>query len=407
MTLRDLKFNNFSIWIVGILMVIIPFQCYWNPELGVSAMRISQAQIFQVSSIVIFCLFILQNIYLSLFLLWSLFIYGYYGFPNPSGTIVLSILGSCLIYEAVYRVVNHENMKVVFKFMIWFAIINMIYMAMQGLGWELLYQEAGKSGYQNGLLGFFGLKAIMGMFFAMAIPFVAFKYPKLSLGLFIPIYVSECSCAMGAAIVAYLWQIWNISRKWFYILVGILCIGGIVYAIHDSEAGMFTDRGNLWKVVMRDAVRKPIFGWGIDSFRCATPDKQFMYWKNVRTRETFKTDIRDTIEYQHTGMYDLKKYGKFMQKGDILDPWDNPHNEFIMLFYEFGIFPFVILGFFIYDIKRRFNTHNDYLVPFIGFFLGLLIMSMGQFPFHLARIGIYIPIFLACYYKLTESIWNS
>lgn len=402
MTLANLKPKDLAIWFLGIIMIVIPINYYCDPSFGISALRVSQEQMFQVVAIALFSIFILQNIYLCLFMLWSLFLYAYYSFPAPSGSIVLSILGGCMIYEASYRIINRDNVKVVFQFITWFAIANMIYMGMQKFGWELIYLEFNKPGFQDGMVGFMGLKAIMGMLFAIAIPFVAFRTPILALGLFIPLYISESSCAMAAGIIAYLWQIWHISRKWFFILVALLGVGGAVYIIHDSEARMFTDRANMWKTVMRDVVKKPIVGWGIDSFRCVTPDKQFIYWKNVRTLETFPIDVRDTIEYQNTGKYDFNKYGKYMKEGDITDPWDNPHNEYLMLLYEYGLPSIIIFGFLCFDVKRRFIS-DPLLVPFIGFFLSILIMSCGQFPFHLARIGLYIPIFLGAYYKLTEN----
>lgn len=407
MTLLDLKPKNLSIWFIGLLMILIPIQYYADPHFGISAIRISQQQVLQVTAIGLFAIFVLHNIYLSLFLLWSLFLYAYFEWATPVGVVILTILSGCLIYEAVYRAINKENINIIFNCLIAFMLINVVYMIMQGLGWELIFEEFTRPGYQRQLLGFMGLKAIMGMLFAICIPFVAFRFPKLVLTLFYPLYYSECSAAMGAGIVAYLWQIWFISKKWFYILTILLCFGGTVYVIHDSHAGMFTDRANMWKVVLRDAVKKPIIGWGPDSFRCITPSKQFMYWKNVRTKETDQIDVRDTIEYQHTGKYDFAKYGKFMQAGDITDPWDNPHNEYVQLFYEFGLPGLLLLGFIAYNMVRRFNSQNIYLIPLSGFFIAILIMSIGQFPFHLARIAFYIPIFLACYYKLSEPCLKS
>ena len=404
MTLINIKPKNLSIWFLGLLMILIPMQYYAEQSFGALASRISQQQLLQVASIVLFAMFVLNNIYLSLFLVWSCFLYGYFGFPIPIGVALLTILSGCMIYEAVYRTVNRENVDLIFKFMCWFAAINLIYMVAQGFGWELLFSEQSAPGiYQQYMLGFMCLKAIMGMFFAMVMPLLAFQYPKLALGLFIPIYVSECSSAMVAGIAAYLWNLWHISRKWFYIALTVMILGGTAYSIHDSSAGMFVDRFNMWKVVLRDAVKKPIFGWGIDSFRCITPEKQFMYWRNDKTLETSQVDVKDTIEYTHTGSYDLDKYKNFLKKGDGINPWDNPHNEYIQLFYEFGIVGVILLGGLAYDMRRRFNTHNIYLIPLFGFFISLAIMSIGQFPLHLARVGFYVPIFLACYYKLSES----
>lgn len=404
MTLMQIRPKNVGLWILGALMILLPMQYYFDPVFGAASLRLTQQQGLQVIAIALFAVFILQNVYLSLFLLWSLFLYAHFAFASPVGTVVLTILGGCLIYEAAYRIVNKDNVKILFYFMIAFALINMIYMIFQGFGWELIYKEFGKVAYQPQMLGFMGLKAIMGVLFAICIPFFAFRFPVLSLGLFIPIYISECSSAMGGAIVAYLWQLWFLSKKWFCIMVGIMCLGGIAYAYHDSHAGMFTDRFYMWKEVLRDAVKKPMIGWGPDSFRCVTQEKQFMYVKNVRTQKTFKLDVRDVVEYDHTHKYDMKKYGQFMQEGDTLDPWDNPHNEYIKLLFEFGLPSLIILGFLCDDIKVRFNYQNYLTIPIIGFFLSLLVISVGWFPFELARIGFYFPIFLGVYYKLTEGV---
>lgn len=404
MTLYDLKKpKNLSVWFLGFLLILVPIEYWADPSFGQSALRISQAQIFQVVSIALFAIFILQNVWLSLFLLWSIFLYAFYGFPNPSGTILLSISGACMIYEAFYRAINRENFGLLVNFMIAFALLNMGYMIMQGFGWELMFVEFNrpKLGLQTQMLGFMGLKAIMGMAFAMCVPFFAYKYPKLALGLFVPLYYSESSSALVAGICAYLWQLWFLSRKWFFIALAALTIGGGFYVAHDTKAGMFEDRANVWKLTLQDAMRRPIFGWGMDSFRCVTNDKSFMYWKNVRTKDSLRIDLKDTIEYQHTGNYDLNKY-KDLKAGDTLDPWDNPHNEYIMLYYEFGVVAVLLLGFLIWDIRRRFVETSNYAILLVGFLIATAIMSMGQFPFHLARVGFFIPIFLACYYKLTE-----
>lgn len=403
MKLIDVRPKNLSIWFLGLLTIIIPIQYYVDPSFGQVASRVSQQQIFQVAALLLFSIFILNNIWLCLFSAWSIFLYAYYGFPAPIGVMVLTIFSGMMIYEAFYRAINKENMRLLINFVVVFAAINLIYMVMQAFGWELLFAEQSQMNvYQRQMLGFMNLKAIMGMFFAMMIPFFAMRSQVIAIGLFVPLYVSECSSAMVAGMVAYLWQLWFISKKWFFILLTIMFIGGTAYCINDSHAGMFTDRFNMWKTTLRDAVKKPVIGWGPDSFRCMTPDKPFMYWKNNRSLETSRIDVKDTIEFSHTNKYDLDKYKDFIKPGDSLNPWDNPHNEYIQLFYEFGIVGVLIFGFLVHDMIKRFDSFNPHLVSIMGFFISVAIMSIGQFPFHLARVGLYIPIFLACYYKLSE-----
>ena len=401
MRIVDFRPKNIAVWLLSAFAIIVPLEYYIDPSFGISAMRISQAQIFQVGAILFFAIFMLRNLWMGLFLVWSLFLYAYYSFPSPSGIYVTSILSACLLYEVSYRLITKENVGLIFKCLIYFAIFNVAYMAMQLNGWELMFKEFTRPGFQSSPVGFFGLKAIMGMFLALVIPIVCMQSPIAAGLLFIPIATSESSCAVVGAVVSYLWVLWHKSRKWFFILVTFLAIGGTLYTIHDSKARMMTDRFNMWKTVLRDTVKKPITGYGLDSFRSIGNTKQFIYWKNVRTLETDAIDIKDIIEWDRTGKLDPKRYPNF-KEGDILDPWDNPHNEFLMLFYEFGIVGIILFGFMTHDIITRFNGFDDNLVVLTGFFICLMLISIGQFPFHLARIGIFIPIMLGAYYKLTE-----
>jgi hypothetical protein len=389
-------------------MILLPIQYYASSEFASQAGRVSQQQIFQVVTLGLFAIYMVNNVYLASFLGLCLAQYAMYGFPVPIGVYVLTLLSCVILYEVTYRIVNRDNIHYVFNAMLWLGAINLLYMMMQGLGLELLFAEQSSKGtYQSQMIGFMCLKSTMGIFFAMMMPFLAYKHPRLALTLLIPIYLSESSIALAGGIAAYLWQIWHVSKRSFTILLVILTLGGAAYAYNDSHTGMFTDRVNMWRTSLRDAVKKPIIGWGADSFRCIQPDKQFMYWKNTRTLDTQRVDVRDTVEYQHTGKYDLAKYSSFMKEGDTLDPWDNPHNEYVQLFYEFGIAGVILLGLLIYDMRNKFKSvHLPYfpwMIPLTGFFIALGIICIAQFPLHLTKVGMFVPIFLACFYKLSDS----
>lgn len=401
MRIIDLRPKNLYMWVIIAFMIFVPMFYFSDPRFGVSAMRVSQTQIFQVLSIALCAIFIIQNIYLGSFLLISTISYAYFSFPLPAGVTLLNILGGCLLYEATYRVVNKDNYNMIFQAIIWICLYNLLYATLQINGFEVLYTEYRQTNYQNGFLGFMGLKAIFGILIAFSAPFIMQSTPYISGLLIIPAVLTESSCAVVSVAFSFLWNIYFTKRRLFYVMLAVLTIGASAYAYKDSGTGMFTDRANMWKVVLQDAVKKPLTGYGMDSFRCVTPDKSFMYVKNVRTLETFRIRQEDLIEYQNTKIVPNDKYAGHYVKGDTLDIWDNPHNEFIQLLYEFGFIPFFILGFMIYDIKRRFEKHS-WQIPLISSFIAVAILSIGQFPFHLARVVIYPIIFYAVYCKLSD-----
>jgi O-antigen ligase len=164
---------------------------------------------------------------------------------------------------------------------------------------------------------------------------------------------------------------------------------------------MFEGRYKMWKVVLRDAFKHPIMGWGLDSFRNAGTFKPFIYMQNAMTRETKAVSLSAIQVYNETGV--MPPMPGFIKQGDALDIWDNPHNEYIMLFYEFGLVGVILFGLFCSDIVKRFYV-TDELIAIIGVFIVFLIISTGQFPFHVVRLGYIFPVLVGAYYKINEEI---
>lgn len=403
MKLTDLKTSNLGIRLLLFFIFFCPIFYYNGINLGNHTLRIGQEQFFQLSATILFACLILENIYLSAFLLLSIFLYCYYGFPNIGGAYVTNILFGCIIYQVSYNCINKKNIKMVYIALIGLCIVNAIYMILQRLGYDFIYCDIGKS-YQGDHVGMFGLKAFMGMFFAMCIPFIARFSLWLSLPAFIPAYFSNCTVAIIGGGVAFLWSAWNKCRLTFWLSLIAIVIGSGVYAYQDSKMGMMEDRVKLWRIVAQDAFKKPYLGWGLDSFRhiedsdnLSFDKKNFLYFRNQRTKDSGKF-------VYHEQTKSLVPPKDFYIPGDTLDPWDNPHNEYLQLIYEFGILGLIICFFFFKDIFRRYkeSDYDEDLVAMTGFFMTILIFSIGQFPFHVARIGFLIPVIFGAYYKLTD-----
>jgi len=392
MTLSNLSLKNLNLRLLLAFMAICPVFYYNGLMFGKSTLRIGQEQFFQLGATVLFSVVILENIYISLFVLLTVFLYAYYNFPPIGGTYLINIFFGAVLYQIAYKVVDRQNVAKFYNVLLWLAVLNIAWMALQFANFELIFVEYGK-GFNSDHVGMLGLKAFMGMFFAMCIPFMCRLNPWIAGLFFIPIYYSECAVAAVGGLAALGWHIWNQNKK---AAIAFLCAAsllGAAYVYKDSKANMYTNRFSVWKESLRDAFKHPILGWGLDSFRNVGDLKPFMYF-------TKDTDNECVKFYLHKETQSLVP-PKSLPPGTNVNPWDHPHNEYISLLYEFGLFGVLIFVLLVRDIKRRF-LNDEYVIPLIGFFITILIFSLGQFPFHVARIGYAIPIFLGVYYKLTE-----
>ncbi len=132
---------------------------------------------------------------------------------------------------------------------------------------------------------------------------------------------------------------------------------------------MMGDRPKQWKVVMRDVVKHPIVGYGLDSFRHPVPTKPARY---------------------------ASHFGKLENGGMHITFWDNPHNLLISLAFEFGVIAWFLLGGYLRDcciaFKRSIKSPN--VLATSGFILVFFLLSMSHFPMWLAALAIFIiPMF--------------
>ena len=395
MTINDISFKNINQWLFMSFVVIAPIFFYTNASFGQQTMRIVQEQFFLIGTAVLFAC-IVGNVYISLFVFLSACLYPLFKFECH--TYMMYILIGSILYYVTLKTIDENYILTIFKGLLCVALLNCVWMFMQYSDWDLIYilrrTRTYSTEYVSGLMG---LKAATGMFLAFCVP-LALRFKRwgiwVAFALFFPIYLMECSVAILGAIVAVLFHMWFRNRKLFKILLIVGLIGGSAYAYQDSKTGMFEDRFNLWKIVLRDAFKHPITGWGLDSFRGVSLGKNFMYVKQSGGLESAKAYLNDSNVFV--------TLNGFVKPGGRVDPWDNAHNEYIQLFYEFGMFGVLILIAMIRDMVKRFHSRNDTLLALTGFFIVLAIVSISQFPFHLARVGYLIPIMYALYIKVTD-----
>ncbi|MFQ5976375.1 MAG: O-antigen ligase family protein [Candidatus Hydrothermarchaeales archaeon] len=325
----------------------------------------------------------LRNMWLTLFLWWTMYLYIVFRF---TGTIYFfNIFFGCLLYFLTKVSYKKEHIDHFIKIIIIFACCNIGFMLLQFLDLDFYYylnvvSATGEHRTLNNssyLAGFMGLHAGMGILMALTIPLVATRKPKwaiwASLLLFLPLYVSKSSIALIAGCVAFLFVLFFRIKRIYWaglVLVGILAASLYIVKFDMPGGGLRGVEGRLkqWKVVMRDATRRPLRGHGLDSFRNHTKASPEKYCETIEKTE----------------------------KGWHVTVWDNPHNLLVSLFFEFGIIAWLLLGGYLRDYFKAFvrASKDKNTIATTGFLLVFFIVSAAQFPMFLACLAVFIiPMF--------------
>ena len=338
---------------------------------------------FMLGLMVIFGL-LLKNIWLTLFLGWTIFLFAFFKFET--GLIyVTNIFFGCLLYYLVKVSFKKEHISFFINAVLWFAVLNILYMFLQINGYDFIYRYTAPDLTNLGQItqniiptGFMGQRQVCGAFLALCVPLLATRRSKWAilgaLGLFIPLYFSKAGLAILAAGIGLGFVLWyKIPKKiWFIIVPVVLCFS-IIYFIKIDKPD--TARKLLWKQVLNDCVRHPVTGWGLDSFRNTTSYKDFKY----------QLGSREVMSAEGTTIY--------------IEWWDNPHNLLISLLFEFGIIGLFLLGGYLRQCGIWFlrAVKEPDVIGLAGFIIVALLVSQGHFIMFLARTAVIVIIGVALF----------
>lgn len=366
------------IYIIG-LMFLTLFQMYgWQA-------RESQQMFFVCGIIALVALF-LRNLWITGFVLWTvlLFIIN----RMTGGQVYLSNIFFGSVLYLFSRMVFKESEKYLNVFM-WFVVANLWLSVCQVFNLDFIYRtvnytkESGFVGFteNNQTIGLMGFQSAFGMLCAMAIPVIMTRPWRLAfllgVGMFIPIYLSSSSISVAAGMAAFIFSIWNnpqvlgkFSKYKKRIIAGILALfilGGIGYAkFKDDNISSYDARLQQWKLVLQDCQTHPIVGWGLDSFRNVDAEKTWQYARGA-------TKLGDGSGYS-------------------ADIWDNPHNIWVSLQFEWGFFGVILVLGYLVDLTRRYL--KSWRLPdqtaIFGLMVSVMILGTAHFPMFLARFMVFI-----------------
>lgn len=388
--------REFTLKVIRCFIVGMVFLCLTS-IIGLGT-RTAHQFFLKLGIMIIFGL-LLRNIWITLFLWWTVFLFTYFKFNM--GTMYLgSVFLGCLLYYLTKLSFRKEHITFFINGVLWLAFLNVGYMVIQVSGFDYIFSTAmnttlGFKGYieNTQAAGFMGFKACAAMLVVMTMPLLLSRWnltAKIAcFGLFVPLYLAQSSIAILAAIVSILFVMWHkVSTirikgfrvpKWVVlgIIVGLLTTLGTLYIVKvDSPAGP-RERASMWKMVMTDTVVHPITGFGLDSFRKVTKSKAHIYAMNyVKSKDP---ETGQTVEF--------------------FNYWDNPHNLIVSLAIEWGyIAIFLLLGLLRqYGVWFNRAIKNTNTIALAGFGIAFLIVSMAQFPMHLARMVVIIIPCLALF----------
>lgn len=360
--------------------------------------RLSQEILFQLFMMSVL-IFIVENIWISLFMCLTIFLFIYYKFSIGQGYVSNIFLGS-LLYYVVKKVFSRETTRFFINGFLVFTCLNLAFMLLQRLNLDFinymgvaLDSKKQMSGFCMMACGLMGFNACMGMLCAFAIPIVMIRrtiFSKIcAILLFIPLYLTDSSICVAAGVIGFIYMIYfeckTRFQKIILLLLSILlfsCAGYYTLKIDNTDSSIKT-RIYQWKLVLNDCTVHPLTGWGLDSFRKVTPTKAHIY--ALRAKEIDKVNLN-------------------------VDVWDNPHNLYVSILFEWGILGFILLLGYICRLVRLFRNSikNNMVIGLSGFIVVFFLVSMAQFPLFLAKCAVFIiPMFALFEVNTTEMIRRS
>ncbi len=342
-------------------------------------LRISQEVLFSLLVMSIFSLFF-DNIWITIFFCWSMYLFIFYRFQIGQQYITNMFLGG-MVYYMIKQSCKKEHINFFINILFWLVFANLALMFLQITGNDFVFKLRIDKTMVNNTdpAGFMGYKAAMATLMALALPLLYTRRNLLAkicaFGMLVPLYISRSSICVLAGGIVLLLCIWKDNRKLAILLsICVLITGGWYIKKIDNPETSMNMRVEQWKMTLHDATTHPLIGWGLDSYRNISKQKNFIYVQGQDGKKTVDGKLK-------------------------VDQWDNPHNLIVSLFYEWGLLGVVCL----FGLMRKYALQWQRSVKTanlqgLGLFLiALFIISMAQFPLWLARTACFIIPLTALY----------
>lgn len=205
--------------------------------------------------------------------------------------------------------------------------------------------------------GWAGGPALLSHLLAPSIPLAIFYCWPLVIPILLAMLLAGSVGGILAAAIGGMWAAWRVPRMRLY--AAILGASGLLYALvrHGLHLSF---RWEIWKFTLKD-LYSGAGAWGI---------------------------VKTVLIGDGPGGFSSRHY-ILHSDGMASTPWGEMHNEFLQIFFDFGIIGIILLAFFILDVfTRRAFTSFEEARAWKGALLVLLISSLSYFPFQTTVTGL-------------------
>lgn len=382
-------------------------------NIGIENLREFQENFFKLFGIVLISLF-LGNIWITAFLILNVVLLNYGG-----GTVgysqVINVFIGAIIFLVSRAYFSRNKFQDLYRVFLWIAVLNIIWMTLQIFGIDPIYIGQDASGqalvtetFTNNI-GLFGIKMANGIFMALIIPILASVNIWLAPFMLVPLYFCRSSAVALAIFVSTSFFLYQTRKRLFIWFVAFGILAGSAYVIYDlkDDPETFKSRFPVWHSALKYSLSQPQ-GYGPDSYRNTNKVKTFVFVGDEKYRHAI------AIKQQNSNDLLFKYYdpdnGRMENNYKNIVPkqvnyWDNPHNEYLQMLFEYGFLGLFILIGFMREIFFRFkySTKDEELIVITSCLIVYFVCGICHFPIHLARLGCLFPIFLGAFYSKTDT----
>ena len=395
--------QKFRHWAICVFLFLCPIIYSTNPTI---TGREFQERAFQIMAMCIVALFV-GNIWITAFMFLNIFSLLYNDFTVGLPQVLNVFLGAVLFMVSRAYFKQNSFMPYV-KVLLWLLALNLIWISLQASGIDPLYLAQDASGKPQisvtfkDFSGLFGIKMANGIFLAIMLPMIAVLNLWLVPLMAVPLFFCRASIVALAVFVSMSFYLfYTVPRKWFLAFLSIGLLAGSIYTYLDlkDDYKTFVSRFPVWHSAVKYTLQRPL-GWGPDSYRSYTKQKDFLFYgdSNYDHALLIKLDEGKAL-FQYYEMDNGKMYKRNtsgIPPDNQLNWWDNPHNEYVQMIFEYGFIGLLILIGFMRDIwfKFRFSSRSPEIVMLMSILIVYAVSGIGHFPMHLARLACLFPVFL-------------
>lgn len=394
---------NFKIDWTLLFILLLPTFYIMNVDL-----REAQTSFFQIA-VVLLVAVTHVNRYIGYFLIWVVFQHTVLKLDVDEGQLFNLFLGA-VVYHFLVKFSKPSEFKKYFWVFGWLLLINCVWVVRQMYQADPIFSMHDQEVQRifSDFSGFFGLPAFLGNFGAVVAPlafYSSFTFLPLA---FIAVYYSKSTFSAVALLSGVLFYLWFKKRIVFWVMLVVMGLSCLIYAVKvDYPTGQFDRRLKVWQIIEKLSFRQQFTGHGLGKLKDfyvfeISPSHNMIATENTGTlKQFFVKEASRTGDNQFISEVikenDLSKVRDLFRKHEMgIEQWAQAHNEFLQVFFETGFIGVLIVIFYIVDLFKRFLKYGKksrVVLALMSAFVGILVVSLGHFPFHLARLtGSYLVI---------------